>query len=185
MPRRDPRAHAAADHLFPPSRGEAGRSPQERRAAVAAAGREEPVHVRYETTSRSRVDAVVLSTQHSPDISLKDLQEAVMEDDHRARTPDQWLDKNTQYHINPTGRFVIGGPMRRLRSDGPQDHRRQLRRLAPPRRRRVLAARTRRRSTARRRTRRATSRRTSWPRVWPNVARCRWPTRSASRSPRR
>ena len=66
---------------------------------------------RYENNKPVGVDAVVLSTQHSPDISLKDLQEAVMEEIIKPVLPTKWLDKNTQYHINPTGRFVIGGPM--------------------------------------------------------------------------
>ena len=66
---------------------------------------------RYENDKPVGIDAVVLSTQHSPDISLKDLQEAIMEEVIKPVLPTKWLDKNTQYHINPTGRFVIGGPM--------------------------------------------------------------------------
>ncbi|SQI45042.1 S-adenosylmethionine synthase [Serratia plymuthica] len=57
------------------------------------------------------IDAVVLSTQHSEDISLKDLQEAVMEEIIKPVLPTEWLSASTKYHINPTGRFVIGGPM--------------------------------------------------------------------------
>lgn len=57
------------------------------------------------------IDTVVLSTQHSEDISLKDLQEAVMEEIIKPVLPEEWLSTNTKYHINPTGRFVIGGPM--------------------------------------------------------------------------
>src|SRR6188508_985842 len=66
---------------------------------------------RYENDKPVGIDAVVLSTQHSPDISLKDLQEAVMEEIIKPVLPSKWLNKNTAYHINPTGRFVIGGPM--------------------------------------------------------------------------
>ena len=66
---------------------------------------------RYEDDKPVGIDAVVLSTQHSPDISLKDLQEAVMEEIIKPVLPAKWLNKNTAYHINPTGRFVIGGPM--------------------------------------------------------------------------
>src|SRR6186713_1924744 len=66
---------------------------------------------RYENDKPVGIDAVVLSTQHSPDISLKDLQEAVMEEIIKPVLPAKWLTKNTAYHINPTGRFVIGGPM--------------------------------------------------------------------------
>ena len=69
------------------------------------------VTFRYEDNKPVAVDAVVLSTQHSPDISLKDLQEAVMEEIIKPIIPTKWVNKDTAYHINPTGRFVIGGPM--------------------------------------------------------------------------
>ena len=69
------------------------------------------VTFRYENDKPVGVDAVVLSTQHSPDISLKDLQEAVMEEIIKPVIPTKWVNKDTRYHINPTGRFVIGGPM--------------------------------------------------------------------------
>jgi len=57
------------------------------------------------------IDAVVLSTQHSESIAQKDLQEAVMEEIIKPVLPSEWLSANTKYFINPTGRFVIGGPM--------------------------------------------------------------------------
>jgi len=57
------------------------------------------------------IDAVVLSTQHDNDISLTDLREAVLEEIIKPILPEKWLTNETQYHINPTGRFVIGGPM--------------------------------------------------------------------------
>ncbi|MCB1691607.1 MAG: methionine adenosyltransferase, partial [Pseudomonadales bacterium] len=57
------------------------------------------------------IDAVVLSTQHDPDVSLKDLQEAVMEEIIKPVLPANWLHEGTKYHINPTGRFIIGGPV--------------------------------------------------------------------------
>ncbi len=57
------------------------------------------------------IDAVVLSTQHSPDISQERLKEAVMEEIIKPVLPANWLHANTRYHINPTGRFVTGGPM--------------------------------------------------------------------------
>lgn len=69
------------------------------------------ITLRYENGVPVAVDAVVLSTQHSPDISLADLQEAVMEDIIKPTLPAEWLHKNTLYHINPTGQFIIGGPM--------------------------------------------------------------------------
>ncbi len=69
------------------------------------------VTLRYEQGKPVAVDAVVLSTQHSADISLADLQEAVMEEIIKPILPSEWFHQNTRYHINPTGQFVIGGPM--------------------------------------------------------------------------
>jgi S-adenosylmethionine synthetase len=66
---------------------------------------------RYENDKPVGIVAVVLSTQHSPDISQKDLHEAVMEEIIKPVLPQKWISKDTVYHINPTGRFVIGGPM--------------------------------------------------------------------------
>ncbi len=57
------------------------------------------------------IDAVVLSTQHCDTISTPDLREAVMEEIIKPVLPAEWLSKETKYFINPTGRFVIGGPM--------------------------------------------------------------------------
>ena len=57
------------------------------------------------------IDAVVLSTQHSADIDLESLRQAVMEHIIRPVIPAHWLTRDTQYHINPTGSFVIGGPV--------------------------------------------------------------------------
>jgi S-adenosylmethionine synthetase len=69
------------------------------------------VTFRYENGVPSAVEAVVLSTQHDPDISQKDLQEAVMEHIIKPVLPEKWLNAETKYHINPTGNFVIGGPV--------------------------------------------------------------------------
>src|ERR1700688_2590787 len=69
------------------------------------------VTLRYEDNKPVGLEAVVLSTQHSPDISTKLLREAVMEEILKPVLPAKWLDKRTKYHINPTGRFVIGGPV--------------------------------------------------------------------------
>jgi len=69
------------------------------------------VTLRYENGVPVGVDAVVLSTQHNPDISTKDLREAVMEHIIKPVIPAHWLHKDTLFHINPTGRFVIGGPV--------------------------------------------------------------------------
>ena len=65
----------------------------------------------YEDGKPVAIDAVVLSTQHNPDISQKDLHEAVMELIIKPTLPDKWLSKKTKYHINPTGQFIIGGPV--------------------------------------------------------------------------
>ncbi len=65
---------------------------------------------RYDNGKPVAIDAVVLSTQHSEDISQADLKEAVMEEIIKKVLPEQWLNKDTKYFINPTGRFVIGGP---------------------------------------------------------------------------
>jgi S-adenosylmethionine synthetase len=57
------------------------------------------------------IDAVVLSSQHRADVDMADLREGVMEEIIKPTVPAEWISKNTQYHINPTGRFEIGGPM--------------------------------------------------------------------------
>ncbi|MFO7581955.1 methionine adenosyltransferase [Guyparkeria sp.] len=69
------------------------------------------VTFRYEGGKPVGVDAVVLSTQHNPDISQTELHEAVMEEIIKPVLPAEWLDKRTKYHINPTGQFIIGGPV--------------------------------------------------------------------------
>ena len=66
---------------------------------------------KYEDNNIVGIDAVVLSTQHAETISQKDLHEGVMEEIIKPVLPEQWLSKDTKYFINPTGRFVIGGPM--------------------------------------------------------------------------
>jgi len=69
------------------------------------------VTLRYDNGKPVAVDAVVLSTQHAPEIKLADLREAVMEEIIKPVLPEEWLHKDTLYHVNPTGIFVIGGPM--------------------------------------------------------------------------
>jgi len=70
------------------------------------------VTVRYDDNNQPvGIDAVVLSTQHSPEIEYKQLQEAVMEEIIKPVLPADWLDEKTKYFINPTGRFVVGGPV--------------------------------------------------------------------------
>src|ERR1700760_2948734 len=69
------------------------------------------VTLRYEDDKPVGIEAVVLSTQHSPDISTKALREAVIEEILEPVLPKKWVDKRTKYHIKPTGRFVVGGPV--------------------------------------------------------------------------
>ncbi len=69
------------------------------------------VTFRYEDNKPVAIDAIVLSTQHDPDIPLKDLQQAVREEIIKPVLPEAWLSADTAYHINPTGNFVIGGPV--------------------------------------------------------------------------
>jgi S-adenosylmethionine synthetase len=69
------------------------------------------VTFRYQNYKPVGIEAVVVSTQHSPDISTAALREAVMDEIIRPVLPAEWLDADTKYHINPTGLFVIGGPM--------------------------------------------------------------------------
>ena len=69
------------------------------------------VTLKYEDNKIVGVDAVVLSTQHSEEVSQKEIYEGVMEEIIKSILPSEWLSQQTKYFINPTGRFVIGGPM--------------------------------------------------------------------------
>ena len=69
------------------------------------------VTFRYEDGKPVAVDAVVLSTQHGPEIAQEQLREAIMDLVILPVIPEQWISDDTRFHINPTGRFVIGGPM--------------------------------------------------------------------------
>lgn len=69
------------------------------------------VTIEYENNKPKRIDAVVLSTQHDESVSHKDLEEGVMELIVKPTLPEDMVDENTKYFINPTGRFVIGGPV--------------------------------------------------------------------------
>ena len=69
------------------------------------------ITLKYEHGVPVEVDTVVISTQHSEDISHKDLTEAVREEIIKTTLPQEWLTDKTRYFINPTGRFVIGGPL--------------------------------------------------------------------------
>ena len=69
------------------------------------------VTIEYVDNVAKRIEAVVLSTQHSPDVSYEDLKEAVMEEIIKPVLPAHMIDAKTKFFINPTGRFVIGGPV--------------------------------------------------------------------------
>ena len=69
------------------------------------------VTLKYEDNKIVGVDAVVLSTQHSEEVSQKEIYEGVMDEIIKPILPSEWLSQQTKYFINPTGRFVIGGPM--------------------------------------------------------------------------
>ncbi len=69
------------------------------------------VTVEYADDKPRRITAVVLSTQHSPQVSYDTLRKDVIEQMIRPALPANWIDANTVFHVNPTGRFVVGGPM--------------------------------------------------------------------------
>ena len=69
------------------------------------------VTIQYVNKVPSRVEAIVLSTQHDPDVSYEDLKEGVMEEIIKPVLPANMIDAKTKFFINPTGRFVIGGPV--------------------------------------------------------------------------
>ena len=69
------------------------------------------VSVRYQDGKPQHIDTVVISTQHDPDVSHKDLSEAVIEEIIKPILPAEMLNAETKYLVNPTGRFVVGGPM--------------------------------------------------------------------------
>ena len=96
------------------------------------------VSVIYEDNKPVGISNVVISTQHAEGVSNETIRDFLMEEVIRAELPAGMLTAQTEFLINPTGRFVIGGPQGDTGLTGPQDHRRHLRRLGSPRRRRVL-----------------------------------------------
>src|SRR3712207_1077486 len=68
------------------------------------------VTVEYDDNKPVRIDAVVVSTQHDPEVTQEQIQKDIREHVIKAVVPNEWLDDETKYYINPTGRFVIGGP---------------------------------------------------------------------------
>ena len=90
-----------------------------RQAEVRKAGRlpwlrpdaKSQVTIEYENRVPKRIEAVVISSQHSPEVDYEDLKEGIMEEIIKPILPVEMLDSETKYYINPTGRFVIGGPV--------------------------------------------------------------------------
>ncbi|MBN2159720.1 MAG: methionine adenosyltransferase [Spirochaetes bacterium] len=68
------------------------------------------VTIQYENSKPKRVEAIVVSTQHTPDVSHKDITDGVVETTIKKIIPASFIDKNTKIYVNPTGRFVVGGP---------------------------------------------------------------------------
>jgi S-adenosylmethionine synthetase len=69
------------------------------------------VTIEYDNGTPRRVDTIVVSTQHKPDVTYEDLKEAIIEEVIKKVIPGDMVDGDTRYFINPTGRFVVGGPM--------------------------------------------------------------------------
>lgn len=69
------------------------------------------VTIEYDGDTPVRVEAVVLSTQHDEDVTLEQIRKDMIEKVIKTTIPAKWLDENTKYYVNPTGRFVIGGPV--------------------------------------------------------------------------
>jgi len=78
---------------------------------MAAPGCEESVTIEYSKGQPKRVDTVLISTQHSPDVSQNEITETITEELIMKTLPENLVDKNLKVFVNPTGRFVVGGPM--------------------------------------------------------------------------
>jgi S-adenosylmethionine synthetase len=82
------------------------------------------VAVEYVDGRPTRIDSIVVSTQHADDVSNKQIHEAIVETVIKKSIGKKWIDKRTRFLINPTGRFVIGGPMGDAGVTGRRVHRR-------------------------------------------------------------
>ena len=138
------------------------------------------VTVEYEHGVAKRVRTVVVSAQHDPDVRAERLRSDIVETVIRPTIPAELRETDPIMHVNPTGRFVIGGPMGDAGPYRAQDHRRLATAGWPATAAARSPARTRRRSTGPARTPRAGWRRTSSPPGSPTASRSRSPTASAS-----
>jgi S-adenosylmethionine synthetase len=100
------------------------------------------VSVIYENGKPIGISCVVVSTQHTRDVKHSELRSFVIEEVIKKVLPKEMLSEKTQFLVNPTGNFVVGGPSGRRRSDRAQNHRRFVWRNGPARRRRVLGKRS-------------------------------------------
>ena len=108
---RDARADAAADRAGPPDGPPPGRGPEVRPAAVPAAGRQDPGHRRVRARRRRWRSGPSSCRQHDPDVRPERLRADIVETVILPTIPDELRSKDPVMHVNPTGRFVIGGPM--------------------------------------------------------------------------
>ena len=136
------------------------------------------VTVEYDDDGRVlRCPAIVVSTQHDPDIALKDLREAIVETIIKPVIPAKYIDRETKFYVNPTGRFVVGGPVGDTGLTGRSSWIPTA--AAPPTAAAASPARIPPRWTAPPRIWPAMWPRTSWPPAWPASARSSWLTPSA------
>jgi S-adenosylmethionine synthetase len=96
------------------------------------------VTVEYDGDKVSRVDTILISTQHDEDVTQEQIKKDIIKYVINPIIPDSLVDDKTKYYVNPTGRFVIGGPNGDSGLTGEKNHRRHLRRIFQTRRRRFL-----------------------------------------------
>src|SRR5688572_25589802 len=107
---RDPGADARSDRLRARAGQQARPGAQQKKVDFLRPDGKSQVTLEYENGVPKRIETVVVSSQHSPDVKHKDLRDAVMELVIKKALPANLLDKKTKFFVNPTGRFVIGGP---------------------------------------------------------------------------
>ena len=111
MPATRRRANASSDSLAHAFQESSPRSERTRLTFLRPDGKTQ-VSVEYDEEGKvARCAAIVVSTQHAPDVSIKELREAVYDSVIKPVIPERYIDKDTKIYINPTGRFVVGGPI--------------------------------------------------------------------------